>query len=105
MTIQGIPMIVKPWLALILIFGLLPLVCSAQASFPLDEALMGAARRGDLQRVKTLLERGADVKAKDEKGTTALMASAEEGHLETMNLLLDRDTDPNAKDNEGWTAL
>ena len=67
--------------------------------------LIRAARRGDLSRVETLLDQGADVKAKDNEGVTALMTAALEGHSAVVNTLLQRGADVNAKTKEGNTAL
>ena len=50
-------------------------------------ALMRAAFAGDLELVKLLLERGAEVKARDNRGKTALAMAIEGGHKETEQLL------------------
>jgi hypothetical protein len=68
-------------------------------------ALMAAARSGQTDTVKTLLEQGADVKAKDNDGLTALMDAATAGQTDTVKTLLEQGADVNAKDIYGMTAL
>jgi ankyrin repeat protein len=55
--------------------------------------------------VELLLDRDADVDARDAEGTTALMEAATYGHSETAALLLERGADVNAHDERGTTAL
>ncbi|MBL8823071.1 MAG: PQQ-binding-like beta-propeller repeat protein [Planctomycetia bacterium] len=62
------------------------------------EKFFAAARAGDVEAVKTLLDAGLDVNTKTEYGATALCFAAERGHLELMKLLLDRQIDLKAKD-------
>ena len=64
-----------------------------------------AANYGDLDKVKSLLEKGADVNAADERGVTALMNAAYYGHLDIIKLLLEKGADVNAKDVYGYTPL
>jgi hypothetical protein len=67
--------------------------------------LILAARGGHLGQVKLLLERGADVNARDkETETTALMVAAQQGHLQVADILLQKSANPNAKDKDGKTA-
>ena len=83
------------------------LVVSACAS-PLHRA----AERGDIQAMRTLLDQGADVNAKDYgEGLqttihpTALHVAAEKGRMEAMTLLLDRGANINARDRFSFTPL
>jgi ankyrin repeat protein len=58
--------------------------------------------------VKLLLERGADIEARNQHGDTALILAASKGGYEdatTVRLLLDRGADVGAKNNNGQTAL
>jgi len=59
---------------------------------------------GDSVLVKSLLDEGADINAKDD-GLTLLMKAATEGYLKTAKLLIDKKADIDAKTNEGNTAL
>lgn len=67
--------------------------------------LMAAARGGNPDVVKLLLDKGADVNAKTAKGYTALMAAAKEGKPDVVKLLLERGADPAAQTTKGYTAL
>jgi|GEM_PF-7135394 len=74
-------------------------------SFFSSTLLIEAARGGDLEMVKLLLEGGADVNASGEsrfpsgppfgEEYTALTAATEKGHLETTRVLLEAGADPN----------
>ena len=66
-------------------------------------ALENAAHKGDLKKVKDLLDKGADVN--EFKYGTALMIAAQDGHIDVAKLLLDRGADPNIMASMGWTAL
>jgi len=48
-----------------------------------------AVAAGDAERLRELLEAGANVDAKDRYGQTALMLAARNGHLEAVRLLLE----------------
>src|SRR6476659_7437447 len=55
---------------------------------------MTAARAGNVDAVRLLLDRGADVNAREQyKGQTALMWAAAERHPAVVKLLLDRGAD------------
>ena len=64
----------------------------------LNEELLETAEEGDTEEVKLLIEKGADVDAKDWKGRTALMGAALKGHTETVKLLIEKGADVNARD-------
>jgi ankyrin repeat protein len=67
--------------------------------------LINAAGKGDLPRVKALLDAGSDVNARLSDGHTALIAASENGRLEVVRLLLDAKADVNARLGGGQTAL
>ena len=57
-----------------------------------------------VQLVTMLLDKGATLEARDDRGRTALMAAAELGHAEVVDLLLKRGADPHARDTAGKSA-
>ena len=65
--------------------------------------------RGDrgrnADRVRDLLDRGADVNVRNHKGQTALHCAAKAGFADLVALLLDRGADVQATDHDGVTAL
>src|SRR5208337_5502443 len=70
-----------------------------------NEDLWQAAKRGDLPEIKSLLDKGAEVNAKNDNGSTALMAASLQGHPEIVQALLAKGAEVNAKNNNGSTAL
>ena len=69
------------------------------------DELFVAAWKGDLIKVQTLLEMGANPNAKDDNGWTPLHWAAQEGHVDVVRVLLERGANPNAKDEYGDTPL
>lgn len=63
-----------------------------------------AARAGDVEAVRTLLEAGADVNAFGDDNMTALMAAAGANQQDVVKLLLERGADANLRDAKGRTA-
>lgn len=69
-----------------------------------DTALGYAARNENSDMVALLLDREADVNARNGSGTTALMTAVRKHDLETVRELLGRCADLNAKDHAGDTV-
>jgi len=68
--------------------------------------LQAAAKAGDLDRVKTLLEQGADVNTRNAIGADPLHEAAWSGNSQLVELLLARGADVNARHAEaGSTPL
>ena len=70
-----------------------------------DDELLDAAENGDLIKVKTALEKGANPNAKDKHGWTPLHWAALGSNVKIVRVLLKHGADPNAKDKYGWTPL
>ncbi|KAK6705444.1 hypothetical protein SNK05_009341 [Fusarium graminearum] len=64
-----------------------------------------SAMRGNVESTRLLLEKGADIEAKDKTGKTALLIAATSSKHEILKLLLEKGANVNAKDRNGWTAL
>jgi ankyrin repeat protein len=58
-----------------------------------DSDLISAAREGQLSKVKSLVEQGADVNYTTSRGETALGAAAFAGHVDVVKYLLDKGAD------------
>ena len=73
----------------------------------LNAQLLAAARANDVEEARTLIERGADVNAKDETEQSAyLYATSEVGpDPALLELMLDNGADVNAKDSYNGTGL
>ncbi|MCA1978882.1 MAG: ankyrin repeat domain-containing protein [Thiobacillus sp.] len=71
----------------------------------MSQDLLDAARAGDVAKLKSLLDGGADHSTADDAGETALMLAAHHGHLAAVNVLIAAGADVNAASPQGWTAL
>ena len=58
-----------------------------------------------VDKVKSLLKKGADLEAKDKDGQTALFRAAINGQLDVVKCLVEHGADLEAKDGDGQTAL
>lgn len=66
--------------------------------------LIAAARAGDADRVRRLLQRGAEVHGRDASGATALITAAYGNHVEAARLLVEAGADVNTKDDTVQSA-
>lgn len=64
-----------------------------------------AARIGDVNKLRELLDDGANIERKNNRGLTALYLATRGGHLECAKLLLDRGADVNATSKNGNSAI
>jgi len=62
-----------------------------------DHPIHHAARNGDTDVVRLLIEHGADVNARNTRGHTVLYCAGGHGHVETLRLLLERGSDPDVR--------
>lgn len=69
-----------------------------------DTALMFAARVGDLESLRLLVDAGANVNDRDAWGVSALVLAAHSGFREMVDYLLRKDADPNSAQ-AGFSAL
>jgi hypothetical protein len=67
--------------------------------------LTNAARKGHLDICRLLIDKGADIEAKDREGWTPLHLVARRGHIEIARLLCDRGADIEALDKSEWRPL
>ncbi len=70
-----------------------------------NRALLDAAKSGNVAGVRTALEAGADVDARNESHRTVLMLAALKGQAAVVKELMNRGADVNARDGDGMTAL
>ncbi|KAI0972316.1 hypothetical protein F4678DRAFT_57683 [Xylaria arbuscula] len=68
-------------------------------------ALILASNLGFVRVAEMLLEKGADIEAKDKYYRTALSYASNQGFEDTVKLLLERKADPNSLDANGHTPL
>lgn len=68
-------------------------------------AFRGAARYGDVERLRTLLDTGSDVDARDRYHQTGLMLAAQGGHVDVVRLLIERGADLDVAAKFSLTAL
>jgi ankyrin repeat protein len=70
-----------------------------------EQALINAARDGQIDMVRSSLEKGARPDAQDTDGRTALMMASYNGHFEMVRLLLEHGAEVGLQDQFGRTAL
>ena len=75
-------------------------------SLQIAHQLINAASKGDLSRVRGLLENGADVRLQNRQGHTALFKAVQNHHSRVVRVLLGKGcSDIRHRDKEGRTAL
>jgi hypothetical protein len=74
---------------------LLPFIVAAQDA---NEELLAAARKSDVEKVRALLAKGADVNAKSPYGATPLFFACDRGNAEVVRVLLENGADVNVRD-------
>jgi ankyrin repeat protein len=76
---------------------------ATDAVFQRTALLFAVSTRGQLDMVKLLARKGANLKAADKRGITALMLAVKKKDI--VSFLLSEGADHNVQDVEGWTAL
>jgi uncharacterized protein len=94
----------KPRIAIIATGLLIVSTIISSVSFAQDQALIEAAKKGDLKQVETLLNKGVDVNTKDEFGWTPLIHAAGQGHLDVVRFLVERGAEINMRNYRGTTT-
>ncbi|CZR52861.1 uncharacterized protein PAC_02738 [Phialocephala subalpina] len=73
--------------------------------FKSNTELHRAAKKGNVKKVKSLLDQGMDINYEGSSGCTALHLATDCGHEAVVRVLLDNGADPQAKSSEGRTPL
>ncbi len=91
-----------PRIAVVIAAGLsmLTIFCSASFAQDQDQALIEAASKGDLEHIRELLDKGADVNARDEKGQTVLIRTISPRYSVEPKFLIEKGADINAFERE-----
>ncbi len=78
------------------------LVCCRPLSSP---DIHQSIKEGNLEQLRTAIQRGADINGLDQQGMTPLYLSVVEGHEEIMRFLVESGADVNGRTSEGFTPL
>ncbi|MCX6631385.1 MAG: ankyrin repeat domain-containing protein [Candidatus Solibacter sp.] len=73
------------------------------ADAPMD--ILEAARKGKTKEIEALLNKGADLEARDRDGRTPLMLAAQAGRIAAVRLLLDKGAKTETRDRRQWDAF
>jgi len=68
-------------------------------------ALIFAARQGNLDAVKALVESRADINKPSGDGSTAMLVAIQNGHYDVARYLVEKGGDINKANQKGWTPL
>jgi ankyrin repeat protein len=71
----------------------------------MNAAWKRAAKSGDVEAARALLESGADINSRDRYGQTALMLAARGGHEALVETLIEHGADPNVTAKYHLSAL
>lgn len=73
--------------------------------FSLGTVFLSAVTSGDVEEVKKLLAKGADINHQNVDGLTALHQACIDENYDLVNFLVDHGARLDIRDNEGWSAL
>ena len=68
-------------------------------------SLHATAEEGNIDNLKSLLERGMDINARDASFQTPLHKAAAKGNVDVVRLLIERGTGMDSHDRWGWSPL
>ena len=60
---------------------------------------------GQLKGMQLLIEKGADINARNKQDLTPLHIAVSKGHIKIIELLVSKEADTNIKDERGRTAI
>jgi len=88
------------------LLGIILVNTAAGVAMPkIDLALLGAVKKNDIRQVRELIDKGANVYAKDDEGSTPLHLAAGNSQLDIVKLLIEKGGKVDAKDNDDYTPL
>lgn len=82
-----------------------PATPDAEEQKALDNALIGAAWKGNVPEAQRLIERGANVNARDETSHSAYLIAAAQGDVDLLRLTLNNGADVDSVDKWNGTGL
>ena len=91
---------IKKFLQIIFLAGLVPLVFTGATAMA-SANFLETVHSGNLQKVKQMLQQGADVEARSSKASTPLIVAASDGRHQIVKALLDAGADVNAVNQYG----
>ena len=91
--------------AIALVGSFLCFSLSAAGQYSLNDRLIKAAEYSWATEAQSLLEKGADIEARNADGKTALIVAAEFRNFATLKFLVGKGANLDAKENNGKTAL
>jgi ankyrin repeat protein len=71
----------------------------------LQEIALDAAREGDVNTLRPMIQAGLPIELKDSKGNSLLMLAAYHGEIATVRMLLAEGADPDARNDREQTPL
>ncbi len=80
------------------LFAMLASLTASAEGGVLESQLREAAERGNAAQVKTLLDQGANIEARDKQGRTPLLLATHGNRIEAAAVLIEAGADVNAKD-------
>jgi ankyrin repeat protein len=94
--------LVKHWKLIVLVINVMIFTISA---FTSAEPLNDAAKEGNLDEVKRLIEEGANIEVRDSSRSTPLYNALDQGNKDVMKFLILKGANVNVNCTEGYTPL